>query len=66
MVDAVARLARRSWRLSWLSPLAAGPDFAPETAALKAVLPLLDDLADGSSTQALCAHVLGLAQGRAA
>ena len=58
MVDAVGRLARRAWRLSWLSPLAADPGFRPETAALKAILPLLDDLSDGGSTEALCAHVL--------
>jgi hypothetical protein len=64
MRDAVARLARRAWRLSWLTPLAAGPDFRPETEALKAIGPFLDDLGDGSSVEAVCAHLLD--RGRAA
>lgn len=60
MRKAVTRLARLSWRVSWLTPLAAGPAFAPRTEALKAILPLIDDLADGSSISAVCAHVLNL------
>jgi uncharacterized protein with von Willebrand factor type A (vWA) domain len=60
MRDAVARLARLAWRVSWLSPLATGPDFAPQTEALKAILALVDDLADGSSVGAVTAHVLNL------
>ena len=64
MRDAVARLARRAWRLSWLTPLAAGPKFSPETEALKAIGPFLDDLGDGSSVEAVCAHLLD--RGRAA
>lgn len=66
MVDAVNRLARRAWQVHWLSPLATGPGFAPETAALKTVLPMLDGLADGSSVEKICDHVLGLAQRQAA
>lgn len=66
MIDAVARLSRRAWRLSWLSPLAAEPGYRPETRALAAVLPYLDDLADGASTERLCAHVLDLASRRVA
>jgi uncharacterized protein len=58
MRDAVARLARRAWRLHWLTPLAADPAFRPETAALKAILPLIDELGDGSTTEAVCRHVL--------
>jgi uncharacterized protein with von Willebrand factor type A (vWA) domain len=65
MVDAVRRLSRRAWRLSWLSPLA-GNGSAPQTAAMQAVLPLLDALADGGSTAALAAHVLGAGNGRQA
>ena len=64
MRDAVSRLSRRAWRLSWLTPLASGPDFRPETEALKAVLPFLDDLGDGSTVEAVCAHLLD--RGRAA
>jgi hypothetical protein len=38
--DAVAKLSRRAWRLSWLTPLAADPGFQPQTEALIAILPL--------------------------
>jgi uncharacterized protein len=65
MRDAVARLSRRAWRLSWLSPLAIGHGFKPETEALKAIEPFLDDLADGSSIEAITKHVLRLGTGRA-
>jgi hypothetical protein len=65
MTDAVRRLAARAWHLSWLSPLVADPGFRPETAALKAILPHLDALADAGSTERLCHHVLNLAQPRA-
>jgi uncharacterized protein with von Willebrand factor type A (vWA) domain len=54
MTAAVRRLAARSWRLAWLTPLAADPDFSPDTAALKAILPIVDHLGDGSSVAALC------------
>ena len=59
-----ALAVRRAWRLSWLTPLASGPDFRPETEALKAVLPFLDDLGDGSTVEAVCAHLFD--RGRAA
>jgi len=59
LVAAVERLSRLAWRLSWLTPLAADPEFRPEAGALRAVLPYLDDLADGSSLAALCRFVLG-------
>jgi uncharacterized protein len=60
MTAAVARLSALAWRISWLTPLGADPRFAPETDALRSILPLIDDLADGSSTKSLCAHVLQL------
>ncbi len=66
MRDAVARLSRRAWRLSWLSPLAIGREFKPETEALKAIMPFLDDLSDGSSIDAITTHILRLGSGRAA
>lgn len=66
MTQAVARLAARAWRVAWLTPLAADPRYVPETAALKSILPYIDDLADSSTTERLCAYVLGLAQARAA
>jgi uncharacterized protein with von Willebrand factor type A (vWA) domain len=61
MVAAVRRLAARSWRLAWLTPLAADPEFKVETAALKAVLPVIDRLGDGSSFAALCRFIAGAA-----
>ena len=66
MTDAVARLSALAWRISWLTPLAADPRYRPETDALKSILPLIDELADGSSTERLCAHVLQLAKVRTA
>jgi uncharacterized protein with von Willebrand factor type A (vWA) domain len=62
MRRAVARLAARSWRLAWLTPLAADPAYRPETAAMRAVAPMLDAIADGSSTEGLCAQLLRLAR----
>jgi uncharacterized protein with von Willebrand factor type A (vWA) domain len=62
MIDAVQKLSRRSWRLSWLTPLAANPGYRPQTRGLSGVLPFLDDLSDGSSVEALCQHVLTLAR----
>ena len=60
VTGAVARLSRLAWRVSWLTPLAADPGFRPETTALAAIAPYLDDLADGSSPEALCRHMLSL------
>lgn len=64
MIDAVRRLSRAAWGLHWLTPLAAGPGFAPRTEALSAILPFLDDLADGAETGRVVDHLLNL--GRAA
>ncbi|WP_407160743.1 VWA domain-containing protein [Bradyrhizobium sp. STM 3557] len=64
--DAVARLSRRAWRLSWLTPLATGPGFRPQTEALIAIAQLVDDLESGGSTADIVTHVLSLAQRRAA
>jgi uncharacterized protein with von Willebrand factor type A (vWA) domain len=66
LTEAVRRLAARAWHVSWLTPLAADPSFKPETVALKSILPVIDALADGSSTERLCQHVLTLARARAA
>jgi uncharacterized protein with von Willebrand factor type A (vWA) domain len=62
MTAAVARLSALAWRISWLTPLAADPRYRPETNALKSILPLIDDLADGGSTERLCTHVLNLSR----
>jgi uncharacterized protein len=61
MVEAVRRLARLAWRLAWLTPLAFDPQFRPQTQALQAILPLIDDFGDAGSIESLCAYVLAAA-----
>jgi uncharacterized protein with von Willebrand factor type A (vWA) domain len=51
MVDALRRLDRRAKHLFWLSPLAGDPRYKPETAAVKAILPIVGHIGDGSSAQ---------------
>ncbi len=60
LVLAIRRLAARSHRLSLATPLAGDPRFRPETAALRAILPMLDDLVDGSSIGSLTDFILTL------
>jgi uncharacterized protein len=64
--DAVAKLARRAWRVSWLTPLATSPGFKPQTEALVAIRRFVDDLVDGGSSAAIVAHLLSLGTRRAA
>jgi uncharacterized protein len=64
--DAVARLSRRAWRLSWLTPLATGPGFRPQTEALVVIERFVDDLVDGGSSASIVAHLLSLGRRRAA
>jgi len=66
MRDAVERFSRIAWRTVWLTPLAADPAFEPRTAGLSAARPFLDELGDGGSIDSICAHVLDLANARAA
>jgi hypothetical protein len=66
LADAVARIARRAWRLSWLTPLAATNSFRPRTEGLIAIARLVDDMVDGGSIEAIVVHVLGVARKRAA
>ena len=64
--DAVAKLSRRAWRLSWLTPLATAPGFRPQTEALIAIQRFVDDLVDGSSSTAVVSHLLSLGVRKAA
>ena len=64
--DAIAKLSRRAWRLSWLTPLASSPGFQPQTEALIAIRRFVDDLVDGGSSAAIVSHVLSLGQRKAA
>jgi uncharacterized protein len=64
--DAVARLSRRAWRLSWLTPLATTTDFRPQTEALIVIQRFVDDLVDGGSSAAVISHLLSLGGRKAA
>ena len=70
MLEAVRRLSKLAWRLDWLTPLASDPDYLPATGGLSAIVPSLDALADGSTSEAVVDHLLSLASqarpGRAA
>ena len=58
--SAMRRLAGLSHRLTLATPLAGDSRFRPQTAALSAVLPWLDDLVDGSSAGAVARFMLTL------
>jgi uncharacterized protein with von Willebrand factor type A (vWA) domain len=62
LLAAVRRLSRMAWRLDWLTPLAADPDYSPQTEALRLILPWLNNFGDGSRTTALCDHFLTMAR----
>ncbi len=64
MTDAVQRLARLAWRIEWLTPLAGDAGFTPGTAALQAILPVIDHLGDGSSIERLADRLLNVASGK--
>lgn len=64
LVSAMARLRGLAQHILWLNPLAGDPDFQPQTAAMQAVLPFLDHMADGGTEQALAREILAF--GRAA
>jgi uncharacterized protein with von Willebrand factor type A (vWA) domain len=64
--DAVAKLARRAWRVGWLTPLATGRDFVPQTEALVAIRSLVDDMVPGGTSAAVVDHLLSLARRQAA
>jgi len=58
--SAMRRLSGLSHRLTLATPLAGDIRFRPQTAALAAVLPWLDDLVDGSSAAAIARFMLTL------
>ena len=62
METAMRRLKARAFRLSLCTPLAGDVRFQPRTAALQAILPVLDDLVDGSSIAGLTTFILSLAR----
>jgi len=50
-----------AWHILWLSPLANTPGYKPETTAMRAILPYIDNLADGSSAIAIAGSLVGSA-----
>lgn len=64
LVAAMARMRGLARHILWLTPLAADPAYRPETAAMRAVMPFLDGLADGSHPEAVARNILDF--GRAA
>jgi hypothetical protein len=62
LYKAMRRLSLRAHRLSLCTPLAADPRFVPRTAALSRILPLLDDVVDGSTATAVAQFILQLAR----
>ncbi|MBL8894267.1 MAG: VWA domain-containing protein [Rhizobiales bacterium] len=64
MVEAVRRLDRRARHLLWLSPLAGDPRYKPETAAIKAILPIVGRIADGSTSEMVIHSLVSLQNDR--
>ena len=63
LTAAMTRLRGLAWSILWLSPLAADPAYRPETAAMRAIAPLLDRLGDGSDPPAIAGEILAFAKG---
>ncbi|HZH45180.1 MAG TPA: VWA domain-containing protein [Roseococcus sp.] len=59
LVLAMRRLRGLAWRVIWLTPLAADPAYRPETGAMRAILPFIDELGDGSNPAAIARHLVG-------
>lgn len=62
MIGAMRRMSGRAFRIDWFSPLAADPEYRPETEALVAIQPMLASLSNGNSTAAICRQLLDLGQ----
>lgn len=62
MTEAVERLSRRAWRIVWLTPLAGDADYVPQTQALSSILPHIDRLGNGASTERLCGELIDIAR----
>ncbi|MGH6762712.1 MAG: vWA domain-containing protein [Phyllobacterium sp.] len=62
MTSAVDRLSRRSWRIVWLTPLAGNAGYTPQTEALQSILPYIDRLGNGATTERLCHELIGIAR----
>jgi uncharacterized protein with von Willebrand factor type A (vWA) domain len=59
LVAAMTKLRALAWRIIWLSPLANGPGYTPETSAMRAILPMIDHLDAGGDLRAMAASLVG-------
>lgn len=62
LVAAMERLSRLAFAILWLTPLATGRDFRPETEALKAVAPFVTRFGAASSPAAIATEILTFAR----
>lgn len=62
MTHAVARLDRLAWSILWLTPLAVGSGYKPETQALQAIASHVDRFGSGASIAAMTGEVLSIAR----
>ncbi|WP_108661830.1 VWA domain-containing protein [Acuticoccus kandeliae] len=62
LIGAVERLARLAWGILWLTPLASGADFAPETEAMRAIAPHLDRIGSAASPARITHEILEFAR----
>jgi uncharacterized protein with von Willebrand factor type A (vWA) domain len=53
LAKAMARLSRRAYRVIWMNPRVAAPNYEPRTGALVAALPYCDALLPGNTLDAL-------------
>jgi uncharacterized protein with von Willebrand factor type A (vWA) domain len=53
LAEEIARLRRSAYRLVWLNPLAAHPDYEPLTRGMRAAVPHTDELLAGNSLASL-------------
>ena len=63
LINAMTKLRALAWSVLWLSPLAADATYRPETGAMRAILPLLDRLGDGSTPASIAREISGFSKG---
>lgn len=58
LIAAMTRLSRMAWSILWVSPIVGETGPAPQTEAMRAVLPFIDRLGDGRDGAALADEIL--------
>jgi len=59
LTQTAERMSRLAFAHIWLTPLAFNRTFEPQTEALRAIAPFVDEFGSARSIQTICAHVLG-------